>query len=81
MIKDHHLVVFKWVVTYTACPLRKLTWIAKLLFDTAKVQTNSLITKLFLDFLFSHRGTESHGGFYSHTDLTDLADVCFQMMS
>ena len=20
---------FKWVVTYTACPLRKLTWIAK----------------------------------------------------
>ena len=28
MIKDHQLVVFKWVVTYTACPLGKLTRIA-----------------------------------------------------
>ena len=25
MIKDHQMVVFKWVVTYTACPLGKLT--------------------------------------------------------
>ena len=29
MIKDHQMVIFKWVVTYTACPLGKLTRIAK----------------------------------------------------
>ena len=28
IIKDHQMVVFKWVVTYTACPLGKLTRIA-----------------------------------------------------
>ena len=36
---------FKWVVTYTACPLRKLTWIAKYCFDNAKISILYLSTK------------------------------------
>ena len=39
---------FNWVVTYTACPLRKLTWIVKTYcFDAAKIRSISLTSKYF----------------------------------
>ncbi len=48
--------VFKWVVTYTACPLRKLTWIVisdtakiDIIFETSKYLSNNLIFPLVLE--------------------------------
>ena len=40
----------KWVVTYTACPLRKLTWIVNYMIDAAKIDTFSQTSKFSEDF-------------------------------
>ena len=39
------MVVFKWVVTYTACPLGKLTRIVKHTFDATKIRISEQTTK------------------------------------